>query len=65
MKFWIGIVLCLLGIGCLIFAAVWQQVLCYQMFGFIFKELIIPHWSAWFYLGIIPLCVGYAVAVTD
>ena len=58
MKFWIGIILCLLGLGCVGCAVVWQQVLCYQMFGAIFEKVFIPHWSALLYLGVIPMIVG-------
>ena len=65
MKFWIGVILCLLGLGCVGCAVVWQQVLCYQMFGVVFQKVFIPHWSALFYLGIIPLCIGWAMAVMD
>ena len=65
MKFWIGIILCLLGLGCVGSAVVWQQVLCYQMFGVVFQKVFIPHWSALLYLGIIPLCIGWAMANMD
>ena len=65
MKFWIGIILCLLGLGCVVCALVWQQVLCYQMFGVVFQEVFIPHWSAWLYLGIIPFCSGWVMANMD
>lgn len=61
MKIWIGIVLELLGIACIIYAVVWQQVLCFQMFGVIFEKVFIPHWSALFYLGVIPLGAGFAM----
>ena len=65
MKFWIGIILCLLGLVCVGCAVVWQQVLCYQMFGVVFQKVFIPHWSALFYLGIIPLCAGLVMANMD
>ena len=65
MKFWIEIILCLLGLGCVSCAVVWQQVLCYQMFGVVFQKVFIPHWSAWFYLGIIPLCAGWVMVNMD
>ena len=65
MTFWIGIILCLLGLGCVGCAVVWQQVLCYQMFGVVFQKVFIPHWSALLYLGIIPLCIGWAMANMD
>ena len=57
-KFWIGIILFLVGIGCIIAALIWQQVLCYQMFGAIFDHIFIPHWSAWLYCGGVPAIVG-------
>lgn len=62
MKFWIGLALCLIGVICVICGCVWQQILCYQMFGFIFDKLFIPHWSAWFYLGMIPIIIGWIMA---
>ena len=65
MKFWIGIILCFIGLGCVGCAVVWQQVLCYQMFGVVFQKVFIPHWSALLYLGIIPLCIGWAMANMD
>lgn len=65
MKFWIGIILCLLGLGFIICAVIWQQVLCYQMFGVVFKQVFIPHWSAWLYLGVIPSCIGWVIANID
>jgi hypothetical protein len=61
MKCIIGIILCLIGLGSIICAGVFQQVLCYQMFGVVFEKMFIPHWSALFYLGIVPLCVGWAM----
>ena len=54
-----------MGLGCVGCAVVWQQVLCYQMFGVVFQKVFIPHWSALFYLGIIPLCIGWAMANMD
>lgn len=37
---------------------IWQQVLCYQMFGAIFERVFIPHYSAWLYCGCVPVTVG-------
>ena len=65
MKFWIGIILCFIGLGCVGCAVVLQQVLCYQMFGVVFQKVFIPHWSAWLYLGIIPFCAGWVMANMD
>lgn len=59
MRFVIGVILFLIGFGCIIAGAIWQQVLCYEMFGVIFKQVFIPHYSAWLYLlGAIPMFVG-------
>lgn len=60
MKFWIGTALVLLGFGCILTAVIWQQVLCYQMFGIVFNtdKFFIPHWSALLYLGAIPMIAG-------
>ena len=65
MKFWIGLIIFFLVLGCIICGAVWQQVLCYQMFGVVFQKVFIPHWSAWLYLGIIPFCSGWVMANMD
>ena len=54
----IGIILLVAGFACVLAACVWQQVLCYQKFGFIFAELFIPHLSALLYLGAIPMGIG-------
>lgn len=61
MKFWIGLIIFFLGLGCILCGAIWQQVLCYQKFGVIFKEIFIPHWSAFFYLGVIPMIAGWII----
>lgn len=58
MRFVIGVILLLIGLGCIVAGAIWQQVLCYQMFGAIFEKVFIPHWSALLYLGAIPMIVG-------
>lgn len=58
LKFWIGIVLILIGSACVIAALIWQQVLCYQMFGAIFDQVFIPHYSAWLYCGGVPVIAG-------
>lgn len=65
MKFWIGAILALIGIGCVVAAVVWQQTLCYQTFGAVFEKVFIPHWSAWFYLGTIPLAIGSVMMNSD
>lgn len=61
-KYWFGIALIMLGLASFIIAIVWQQVLCFQRFGAIFDEVFIPHWSAFFYLGFIPMGIGYVLA---
>lgn len=65
MKFWIGALLTLIGMGCAVCAIVWQQILCYQTFGVVFEKVFIPHWSAWFYLGIIPVAIGSVMMNSD
>lgn len=62
MKFWLGCALVIFGLICIVIAIVWQQVLCFQKFGVIFDEIFIPHWSAFFYLGVIPGAIGYFIA---
>ena len=60
-----SIFLTLIGIVCVIIAIVWQQILIYQKYGFLFGSdgfsIFIPHWSAWFYLGIIPFLIGWSM----
>ena len=63
MRFWIAVVLGVVGIGCILTAAIWQQVLCYQTFGVIFDKVFIPHWSALFYLGVIPLLAAWGLSI--
>lgn len=58
MRFVIGVILLLIGLGCVVAGAIWQQILCYEMFGVIFEEVFIPHRSALLYLGAIPMIVG-------
>lgn len=54
----IGAILFVVGLACVLAAFIWQQILCYQKFGFIFAELFIPHLSALLYLGAIPMGIG-------
>ena len=50
------------GFGCVVYAGVMQMILCYQKFGAIITEnLFIPHWSAWFYFGAVPMITGYVM----
>lgn len=58
MRFVIGVILLLIGIVCIVAGAIWQQILCYEMFGAIFEKVFIPHWSALLFLGAIPMVVG-------
>lgn len=58
MRFVIGVILLLIGFVCIVAGAIWQQVLCYEMFGAIFEKVFIPHWSALLYLGAIPMTLG-------
>lgn len=49
----------IIGTASVLFATIYQSILCYQRFGIIISEnLFMPHWSAWFYLGGIPLVIG-------
>lgn len=51
------------GIACVAYAGVMQMILCYQKFGVIIssEHFFIPHWSAWFYSGIVPMITGYVM----
>ena len=58
----LGFILLIVGIACVLFASIYQMVLVYRMFGFIVGgdvTFFIPHWSALFYLGIVPFIWGY------
>lgn len=58
----LGVSLLLIGISCILYAEIMQMVLCYQKFGAIITEnLFIPHWSAWFYFGAVPMITGYVM----
>jgi len=60
----IGYFLVFIGVACLLFAAFYQMALVYEKFGFILTgdtQIFIPHWSAYFYLGIIPFVAGIAI----
>lgn len=45
----------IIGIVCVGFACVMQTVLMYERYGVIFntEAVFIPHWSAWFFLGVV------------
>ena len=61
----IGATLIFAGLASIITAVIWQQILIYQKYRVLFGgdgfNIFIPHWSAWSYLGIIPLIVGYLI----
>lgn len=60
MYMWTAFGLFIIGLALIITATVFQSVLSYEKFGAIItKNIFIPHWSAWFYLGGLPLGVGY------
>lgn len=60
---WIGIMLICLGIICVLFALIYQMILSGAVYGIIFTgRIIIAHWSAWFFLGLIPMGIGYFIA---
>ena len=65
MKYWLGLILYLIGLGCIITAGIWQVVLCYQRFGVIFNGVSILHWSNWLYLGVIPMVTGTFMMKSD
>lgn len=65
MKINIAYILILIGLFCILFAEIMQCVVCVQMYGVIFKQVFIPHWSAWFFLGFIPIITGYTIIKFD
>lgn len=58
MRLKIVIILFILGTTSVGFAWIMQCFICVQMYGVVFKQVFIPHWSSWFYLGIIPTFIG-------
>lgn len=61
-----AIVLFLIGAAAVIYAQVMQCILSYHKFGVIISEhIFIPHWSAWFYFGIIPTAVAAIMMKLD
>ena len=54
----VALLLFLIGLVCVIYATIMQIILCYQTFG-VYIKCFIPHKTAWFYFGIIPLLLGY------
>lgn len=64
--FVIGYILIVLGIAAEIFAEVYQCILSVQKFGVIFGgenfTILIPHWSAWFFLvGVVLIIIGWCI----
>lgn len=56
---WVVAALITIGIASITTAIILQSVLSYEKFGVIItNNILIPHWSAWFYLGGLPLVVG-------
>lgn len=62
MRYIIAIILMILGVMSVCFAEIMQCVICVQMYGVVFKQVFIPHWSAWFFLGVIPMLVAHILA---
>lgn len=60
-KFIISLILFIIGILSIIFALIMQAVLCYQKFGAVFENSFIPHWSAYFFFGVIPLFLSFLI----
>lgn len=58
MKIIIAVILFVLGFLSLVFACIMQCVVSVQMFGVVLKQVFIPHWSAWFFFGAIPMLIG-------
>ena len=62
LKLVLGIILFLIGLGCLGYTIVMQCILKYQMYGLIFNGVVV-HWSLWFLFGIIPFCIGLYILI--
>lgn len=46
----------LVSILCVLFAFVMQFIVQIQVYGAVFKHItFVPHWSAWFFFGLIPM----------
>ena len=54
----IGYILTILGLGCLLTAVIFQQIICYTVFGALFVCAFFPHWTAFLFLGVIPFLIG-------
>lgn len=62
----IGCILIVFGVAAEIFAEVYQCILSAQKFGVIFSSehftILIPHWSAWFFLvGAVLIIIGWCL----
>ena len=65
MKFWTGIVVCIIGLALVLTGVVFQCILSVKMYGVIFTDhIIIWHWSLAFYAGVVPIFIGSAMLST-
>lgn len=64
MKKFIGWTIIILSALASVFAGVMQIVLSYQLFG-VFVEAFIPHWSCWFFFGIITAFLGVLLLMEE
>lgn len=60
--FWLGIALVIIGVACVTFALIMQTVVSVEKFGFAIDSIFVPHWSAWFFMGVFPLFAGWILA---
>lgn len=61
--FWLGIAMFIIGFAFVLTGAILQQIFIAKEYGFIFADILLIHWSAWFYLGWIPLIFGSSLSI--
>lgn len=60
-KLILGSILIIAGIAMVGYATIMQCVLSVQLYGAIFDRIFIPDKSALFFLGFIPILIGYII----
>lgn len=61
--YWFGISMFIIGITLVLTGAILQQIFIAKEYGFLFADLLLIHWSAWFYLGWIPVIFGSSLSI--
>lgn len=61
--YWLGIAMFIIGFALVLTGAILQQIFIAKEYGFIFADILLIHWSAWFYLGWIPFMFGSSLSM--